>query len=480
MPNVHTFHLVLDINGNSVGADAPIDLLCPNGVQAKAIGTGIYDVSQVPPVEVQQQGANTKILVKVWNCDNTAFELLDVEYKDVLNAMEYPCSFCNPVDDESPCEDPQKVGIIEIWNGAGILGYKDLPTAIAFLTTWLSNPPTKVWFDGTYYDTIYFEVPQGTTANAGFLANSPAFIVDNYGIIEGYGDGSFASNTGNNIIKNSFTFPNVQTFGDGCFVLSSGDNRIDNGIFGNDCFSNSTGNNRVLDGVFQNYAFAGSGGNNIMKNCTFEDFAFVKSFGHNRLGDCQFKRFGFQHSDGNNILGICTFEDSAFFESTGNNFIQDFTGFWDCFVNSSGNNVINFANATDTFFRNCSGHNRLGYVNCGNKFMQDTTGDNVINDLDCKHNCFVNCPNATQINTIGNLIQADQNFGSNYQGTMIIKGNLGASDGADLNSGLTFFIAGSNARLVVDKNKLFSNGGSIEGDIQNAMANGAQVHFILN
>lgn len=95
MPNIHTFLLVFDLSGNYVGTQQSIDLLCPNGVTPRKITTGIYlMVDGVPTTEVQNQGENTRIFVKIWNCDNTAFELVDASYAEVINLVEYPCPAC--------------------------------------------------------------------------------------------------------------------------------------------------------------------------------------------------------------------------------------------------------------------------------------------------------------------------------------------------------------------------------------------------
>lgn len=103
MPNIHTFLLVFDLSGNYVGTQQSIDLLCPNGVTPRKITTGIYlMVDGQPTVEVQDQGPNTKIFIKIWNCDNSAFELVDATYTEVINLLEYPCPACNPPQEVDP------------------------------------------------------------------------------------------------------------------------------------------------------------------------------------------------------------------------------------------------------------------------------------------------------------------------------------------------------------------------------------------
>jgi hypothetical protein len=61
----------------------------------------------------------------------------------------------------------------------------------------------------------------------------------------------------------------------------------------------------------------------------------------------------------------------------------------------------------------------------------------------------------------------------------MIRGDIGATDSDDLTGTASFFDVGGSANLIVQLAKLTSNGGNPEGDLDNAVTNGATVNYIL-
>jgi hypothetical protein len=195
---------------------------------------------------------------------------------------------------------------------------------------------------------------------------------------------------------------------------------------------------------YSDLCFGDNGGNNIINglagnDITFGDGCFASSFGNNYISSAIAGNEFFQNSSGNNTIDYCEADNNAFFGSVGNNKIAEFIGTNNCFQLSTGNNSI---------------------------------GDGTFGE-----SAFVDA--ASSLNTITNIIDAGDNFGKNYQGNFIIKGNIGATDSDDLTGTATFFDTGSSANLIVQLAKLTSNGGNPEGDLANAVINGATINYIL-
>jgi hypothetical protein len=204
--------------------------------------------------------------------------------------------------------------------------------------------------------------------------------------------------------------------------------------YGDDCFNQNSGNN-IIDGLganiyFGNGCFANSTGNNYISR------AIVGKKGYEK------KEF-FKNSSGNNTIDYCEAADVAFADSSGNNKIGEFIGRDECFALSSGNNTI--------------GNGTFG------------------------QNAFVGA--ASSLNTITNIIDAGDNFGKGYIGNFMIRGNIGATNSADLTGTETFFAreseSESGANLIVQSRKATSNEGNPEGDLNNARNNTARITYVL-
>jgi hypothetical protein len=180
----------------------------------------------------------------------------------------------------------------------------------------------------------------------------------------------------------------------------------------------------------------------------------------------------------NNLL---QYGDDCFNQNSGNNIIDglgnDITFGNSCFVSSSGNNYINRAFAGDEFFTLSSGNNTIEYCQPGDYAFSKSSGNNTIGDGKFGENAFVEA--ASSLNTITNIINANDNFGKGYIGNFMIRGDIGATDSADLLGTATFFNNGGSANLIVQLAKLTSNGGNPEGDLDNAVTNGATVNYVL-
>jgi hypothetical protein len=202
--------------------------------------------------------------------------------------------------------------------------------------------------------------------------------------------------------------------------------------YGDQCFINNGGNN-IIDGLGANIYFG--------------DGCFASSFGNNYISRAIVGKKGyakkefFKNSSGNNTIDYCEAADVAFADSSGNNKIGEFIGRDECFALSSGNNTI------------------------GN----GTFGQNAFTKA------------ASSLNTITNIIDAGDNFGKGYIGNFMIRGNIGATNSADLTGTETFFASESEsgANLIVQKSKATSNEGEQEGDLDNAVTNGATINYVL-
>ena len=133
---------------------------------------------------------------------------------------------------------------------------------------------------------------------------------------------------------------------------------------------------------------------------------------------------------------------------------------FDYFLSATGAFIIDL-NSLLYYANNCFGEN---------------TGDSIIQDALFGQNAFLD---ATCNVTINNIIDAGDNFGKNFIGNFTIKGNIGATDSADLTGTTSFFDSGSGANLIVLASKATSNSGSPEGDLANAVTNGATVNYVL-
>ena len=133
---------------------------------------------------------------------------------------------------------------------------------------------------------------------------------------------------------------------------------------------------------------------------------------------------------------------------------------FDDFLSSTGAFIIDL-NSLLYYANNCFGEN---------------TGDSIIQDALFGQSAFLE---ATCNVTINNIIDAGDNFGKGFVGNFTIKGDIGSTDSADLSGTSSFFDSGSGANLIVLASKATSNGGSPEGDLDNAVTNGATVNYVL-
>jgi hypothetical protein len=198
--------------------------------------------------------------------------------------------------------------------------------------------------------------------------------------------------------------------------------------YGDACFENNGGNN-IIDGL---------GG-----DITFGNGCFISSYGNNYISKAIANKEFFQNSSGNNTIDYCVASDNAFFGSVGNNKIGEFIGSGNCFALSRGNNTI--------------GNGTFGIQ------------------------AFANVQSS--LNTITNIRDAGDNFGKGYIGNFMIRGDIGASNSADLSGTETFFArepeSESGANLIVQSRKATSNEGEQEGDLKNAEENGTKANYVL-
>jgi hypothetical protein len=192
----------------------------------------------------------------------------------------------------------------------------------------------------------------------------------------------------------------------------------------------------------------------------------------------------FNQNSGNNIIGQdasdTQFGYGCFAESSGNNtFLGGCLAGKDFFTNSTGNNTIGYCEAGDNAFAASSGNNKIGEFIGGDGCFSFCFGNNTIGDGTFGKSAFAEAQ--SELNTITNIIDAGGGFGKNYQGNFMIRGNIGASNLADLTGTNTFFErkSESGANLIVQLAKLTSNEGEQEGDLTNAGNNGATVNCVL-
>jgi hypothetical protein len=153
----------------------------------------------------------------------------------------------------------------------------------------------------------------------------------------------------------------------------------------------------------------------------------------------------------------------------------------ECFINNGGNNIIDGLGNDITFGNGCFissyGNNYINRAFAGNYFFQNSSGNNTIGDGTFGIQAFNDA--VSSLNTITNIIDAGDNFGKGFIGNFMIRGDIGATDSADLTGSASFFDSGSGANLIVQQAKSTSNSGSPEGDLDNAVTNGATVNYVL-
>jgi hypothetical protein len=322
-------------------------------------------------------------------------------------------------------EISSSLGLIRI---VDLLGEKftDLTTARAYVKTFTSAVISDESFnDGVYY----FTVPLGSNFDltVNFLNNTSAHILDEYGLIDSFGDSAFLGNTGNNVLGNC--------------------------TFGTEAFRNSEGNNALGDCTFTSYALFQSIGNNVLGDCIFTSKALASSSGDNILGNCTFTTDAFRLATGNNILGDCTFGNTAFYLAPGNNKMGLCSFGTDAFVGSNGDNILGNCTFVDNAFQGVTGNNILGNCTFGDLAFYGTTGINRFRNILLSTSTF--------------------NFASNSLGRFEIYGNIGTDETANYPN----FFPSSTAVIWAHKSKETSNSGQLEGDLATARTNGAKLFF---
>ncbi len=115
--------------------------------------------------------------------------------------------------------------------------------------------------------------------------------------------------------------------------------------------------------------------------------------------------------------------------------------------------------------------------NFNSNSLNNSSGDNIIGyNAHFLSNCF-NDSIPRYKNIIKSIIYCEANCFVNYTGVLEIHGDIGPTNGQDFPN--DFFLSGTNAIIVVRKSKQTSNNGGIDGDLVNAIKNGATVLFIL-
>ena len=189
----------------------------------------------------------------------------------------------------------------------------------------------------------------------------------------------------------------------------------------------------------------------------------------------------FGNNGGNNIIdggaADIIFGDNCFDASTGNNWMSSVVTGNYFFYNSYGNNNIFYCEGGSNLFELSEGNNSVQIFISLNYAFRSSIGSNNIGDGTFGEGAFFGV--TSSLNTITNIIDAGEAFGKNYVGNFTIKGNIGATDTADLTGTTTFFDNGSGANLIVLASKATSNSGSPEGDLANAVINGATVNYVL-
>jgi hypothetical protein len=168
------------------------------------------------------------------------------------------------------CPSCPEVGSLQIHRGISKGLYSDQATAETYLGTAIDGTCSKIYLDSTN-DVLFFDVPQGTFTNLGFLNDTIAYIIQKNDLLY-YGHECFINNGGNNIIDG--VGADIY-FGNSCFVSSSGNNYINRAFAGDEFFTLSSGNNTIEYCQPGDYAFSESSGNNTIGDGTFGESAFV-------------------------------------------------------------------------------------------------------------------------------------------------------------------------------------------------------------
>ena len=150
-------------------------------------------------------------------------------------------------------------GLIKIVDKAGTF-FTSLSTANAYVQSFtLATITNESYNNGVYF----FTVPSGSIfrESTQFLQSSDAYIIDELGLITGYGDNAFVNNNGNNVFKST-------AFDTYAFNSSTGNNTFGNCSFDDDSFAGSSGNNVFGTITVGNNFLNAAAGVNTIENIT--------------------------------------------------------------------------------------------------------------------------------------------------------------------------------------------------------------------
>ena len=151
------------------------------------------------------------------------------------------------------------IGLIKIVDKAGTF-FTSLSTANAYVQSFtLATITNESYNNGVYF----FTVPSGSIfrESTQFLQSSDAYIIDELGLITGYGDNAFVNNNGNNVFKST-------AFDTYAFNSSTGNNTFGNCSFDDDSFAGSSGNNVFGTITVGNNFLNAAAGVNTIENIT--------------------------------------------------------------------------------------------------------------------------------------------------------------------------------------------------------------------
>ncbi len=154
---------------------------------------------------------------------------------------------------------------------------------------------------------------------------------------------------------------------------------------------------------------------------------------------------------------------------------SDFLSGFDCrFIDDLG--YIKYF--PETFLNNSTYDNIIGNSSIiKSNSLNNCQGDNIIGFYtQFLDNCF-NYAKPKYKNIIKSIVSCGNNCFKDYNGVLEIHGDIGLTDGQDFPN--NFFDNAYKATIVVRKNKETSNSGNPDGDLANAINNGATVLFIL-
>jgi acetyltransferase-like isoleucine patch superfamily enzyme len=178
----------------------------------------------------------------------------------------------------------------------------------------------------------------------------------------------------------------------------------------------------------------------------------------------------FQESTGNNTFGNgCIFAQSDFSASTGNNTFGNDCEFGEGFANNSTGNFVIGTNATfgQDVFLGKSGNTTIGNgaIFNDNPFYAYQSGTVSIGSFDY----------ASGFNLLKEMFQNVSN-----PVTLNLTGDIGSTDGDDFGTnGFVNIVSLPNITINALVAKETSNGGNVEGDLDNLISNGATVNFVL-